>query len=63
MFFLRPERSEAAENMPQQLLRTRVPMKLIKTNVAKITVPPGKTEVIEFDDDIPGWGLRVRIGG
>ncbi len=38
-------------------------MKLIKTNVAKITVPPGKTEVIEFDDDIPGWGLRVRIGG
>jgi len=38
-------------------------MKLSKTNVAKITVPPGKTEVIEFDDDIPGWGLRVRAGG
>ena len=38
-------------------------MKLTKVNVAKITVPPGKTEMIEFDDDIPGWGLRVRVGG
>jgi hypothetical protein len=26
-------------------------------------VPPGKSETIVFDDDIPGWGLRVLVGG
>jgi integrase len=38
-------------------------MKLTKVNVAKITVPHGKSETIEFDDDVPGFGLRVRVGG
>jgi integrase len=38
-------------------------MKLTKVNIAKIAVPPGKSEIIAFDDDIPGWGLRLRAGG
>src|SRR5262252_4718053 len=38
-------------------------MKLTKVNIAKVGVPSGKSEIIEFDDDIPGFGLRVRSGG
>jgi integrase len=38
-------------------------MKLTKVNIAKVVVPPGKAEIIQFDDDIPGFGLRVRISG
>jgi integrase len=38
-------------------------MKLTKVNIARVTVPRGKSETIEFDDDVPGFGLRVRIGG
>lgn len=62
MFFLLPERSEGAENMPRNL-RKRVRMKLTKANIAKVAVPHGKSEVIVFDDDVLGWGLRVRTGG
>jgi integrase len=62
MFFLLPERSEGAENMPRNLEKG-VPMKLTKVNVSKVTVPRGKSETIEFDDDVPGFGLRVRVGG
>jgi integrase len=38
-------------------------MKLTKTTVAKLALPPGKTEAIFFDDDMPGFGLRLRAGG
>lgn len=38
-------------------------MKLTKVNIAKVAVPSGKSEIIEFDDDVPGFGLRVRSGG
>ncbi len=38
-------------------------MKFNKTNAAQIEVPSGKYEVIVFDDDIPGFGLRARAGG
>jgi hypothetical protein len=38
-------------------------MKLTNVNIAKVTVPRGKTETIEFDDDVPGFGLRIRVGG
>jgi integrase len=38
-------------------------MKLTQRNIGTITVPPGKSEVIAFDDDIPGFGLRVYAGG
>jgi hypothetical protein len=38
-------------------------MRLIKINIGKVSVPQGKNEIIQFDDDIPGFGLRVRSGG
>jgi len=38
-------------------------MKLTKVNIAKVAVPIGKSDVIKFDDDIPGFGLRVHAGG
>jgi integrase len=44
-------------------LRKDVPMKLSKANVSKITLPPGKDDHTEWDDDIPGFGLRIRSGG
>ena len=38
-------------------------MKLNKANAAEIEVPSGKTEIVVFDEDIGGFGLRVRSGG
>ena len=38
-------------------------MRFTKINIAKVAVPSGKSEIIEFDDDVPGFGLRVRAGG
>jgi integrase len=38
-------------------------MKLTKVNIAKVAVPHGKSEHIEFDTDVPGFGLRLRAGG
>jgi hypothetical protein len=38
-------------------------MKLIKATIAKLTVPAGKSELIVFDEDMPGFGLRLRAGG
>lgn len=38
-------------------------MKLTQTSVARITLPAGATDKIFFDDDLEGFGLRVRKGG
>ncbi|HMR32650.1 MAG TPA: tyrosine-type recombinase/integrase [Geminicoccus sp.] len=38
-------------------------MKLTKAATARLTLPPGKSEAIFFDDDMPGFGLRLRKGG
>ena len=38
-------------------------MKLTKATVAKLAVPLGKSELIVFDEDMPGFGLRLRAGG
>jgi integrase len=38
-------------------------MKLTKPNTGSVTVPVGKSEVIHFDDDIPGFGYRLRASG
>src|SRR5215472_10997542 len=35
-------------------------MKLDSKTVARLTLPPGKTDVIVFDNDLTGFGLRVR---
>jgi integrase len=38
-------------------------MKLTATTVRTAELPASKTEAIFFDDDIPGFGLRLREGG
>jgi integrase len=37
-------------------------MKLTQKSIGSLELPPGKTEHIEFCDDIPGFGLRLRAG-
>jgi integrase len=39
------------------------PMKLTKANLANLTRPEGKTDYIVFDDDPPGFGVRLRESG
>jgi integrase len=38
-------------------------VKLTLANVARIHLPAGKTEHIEFDEAMPGFGLRIRGSG
>jgi integrase len=38
-------------------------MKLTQSMVNSLTLPFGKADVIFFDDDVPGLGLRLRAGG
>jgi integrase len=38
-------------------------MKLDKKAVAKLEMPEGKSDHIVFDDDLPGFGVRLRAGG
>lgn len=38
-------------------------MKFTKPAVAKLALPEGKSELIVFDDALPGFGLRLRAGG
>jgi Arm DNA-binding domain len=35
-------------------------MKLTKHSVAELVLPLGKTEHVEWDDELPGFGLRLR---
>ena len=38
-------------------------MKLTKATVGKLALSAGKGELIVFDEDVPGFGLRLRAGG
>jgi len=38
-------------------------MKLTATTVKTAEIERGKSEAIFFDDDVPGFGLRIREGG
>jgi integrase len=38
-------------------------MRLTRPNAARLAVPPGRTEIIVFDEALPGFGVRVRLGG
>jgi integrase len=35
-------------------------VKLNQKNIAKLKLPPGKSDHIEWDDDLPGFGCRLR---
>lgn len=38
-------------------------MEFTKEGVAALTLPAGKTDLIQFDDAMPGFGIRLRAGG
>jgi hypothetical protein len=38
-------------------------MKFTPRNIASLTLPAGKQETIFWDDDVAGFGLRLREGG
>jgi hypothetical protein len=38
-------------------------MKLSSASVAGLKLPEGKSELLVFDDTLPGFGVRLRAGG
>jgi integrase len=38
-------------------------MRLTHKTITGLTIPQGKSELLIFDDDLPGFGLRLRAGG
>jgi hypothetical protein len=38
-------------------------MEFSKETIADLTLPAGKSDLIEFDDALPGFGIRLRAGG
>jgi integrase len=38
-------------------------MRLTAANVKTLTIPPGKSELLVFDDAVKGFGIRLRAGG
>jgi integrase len=38
-------------------------MKLTRAAVQALSLPAGKSELLVFDDEIPGFGVRLRAGG
>jgi integrase len=39
------------------------PIKITKAAVERLKLPEGKSELLVFDEDLPGFGLRIRAGG
>jgi hypothetical protein len=38
-------------------------MKLTKATISGLTLPAGKQDAIFFDEELRGFGIRVRSGG
>lgn len=38
-------------------------MRLTRQNVTRLALPPGKSEVLVFDETLAGFGVRIRAGG
>ena len=38
-------------------------MKLTSSIIARLKLPPGKADVVMWDDTLPGFGVRLRAGG
>ena len=51
----------SSHDLPQK--RDGPKMKLTVGRISTLRLPAGKTDHIEFDDDVPGFGLRLRESG
>src|SRR5215212_8723449 len=40
-----------------------VAMRLTSANIGRLKLPPGKTDAIYWDSELPRFGLRLRAGG
>jgi len=38
-------------------------MKFTKTKIEELALPSGKSDHIEWDDELPSFGVRIRDGG
>src|SRR5215212_4180866 len=38
-------------------------MRLTKASVARLSLPGDRDELLVFDEDLPGFGIRLRSGG
>ncbi len=38
-------------------------MEFTTQTIAALTLPTGKSDLIQFDDELPGFGIRLRAGG
>jgi integrase len=47
---------------PESSQKRGVTMKLTNASIARFRLPSGKSDHIEFDDAMPGFGLRIRAG-
>ena len=45
------------------VLPTGISMRLTKANVAKLSLPEGKSELLVFDEALAGFGICLRYGG
>lgn len=50
-------------DVASQLLPSGGLMRLTKENINRLELPSGKTELLVFDDQVRGFGLRLRAGG
>src|SRR3979411_1386025 len=51
------------QRVASHMLPKRPQMRLTDTSVAKLKLPPGKSDHFEWDDKLPGFGARIRSGG
>lgn len=51
----------AAQWLPR--IRETAAVKLDAKTIAALTLPAGKTDHTEWDEDLPGYGVRLRAGG
>jgi hypothetical protein len=57
------DRITTLEQHSHSLPNSGADMRLTQPTINNLALPPGKSDVIYFDDDVPGLGLRLRGGG
>jgi hypothetical protein len=54
---------EAASCFPNASHVAEIPLKLNNRTIAQLRLPDGKSDAIHFDDDLAGFGYRLRRSG